>query len=34
MAKLVVLYKTPKSADTFDKYYFATHVPLAKRFPA
>jgi uncharacterized protein (TIGR02118 family) len=34
MAKLVVLYKTPKSADAFDKYYFATHVPLAKKFPA
>jgi len=33
MAKLVVLYKTPKSADAFDKYYFATHVPLAKKIP-
>ena len=33
MAKLVVLYKTPKSADAFDKYYFATHVPLAKKLP-
>ena|SRR5436305_345933 len=33
MAKLVVLYKTPKSADAFDRYYFATHVPLAKKLP-
>jgi uncharacterized protein (TIGR02118 family) len=33
MAKIVVLYKTPKSADAFDTYYFATHVPLAKKLP-
>ena len=33
MAQLVVLYKTPKSADAFDQYYFATHVPLAKKLP-
>jgi uncharacterized protein (TIGR02118 family) len=33
MARLVVLYKTPKSADAFDSYYFATHVPLAKKLP-
>src|SRR3954468_13172522 len=33
MAKLVVLYKTPKSTDAFDKYYYATHVPLAKKLP-
>ena len=33
MAKLVVLYKTPKNTDAFDKYYFATHVPLAKKIP-
>jgi uncharacterized protein (TIGR02118 family) len=33
MAQLVVLYKTPKSADAFDKYYYATHVPLAKKLP-
>jgi hypothetical protein len=31
-AKIVVL-KTPKSANAFDKYYFATHVPLAKKLP-
>lgn len=33
MAQLVVFYKTPKSADAFDRYYFATHVPLAKKLP-
>jgi uncharacterized protein (TIGR02118 family) len=33
MAQLVVLYKTPKNADAFDKYYYATHVPLAKKLP-
>jgi uncharacterized protein (TIGR02118 family) len=31
MTTLVVLYKTPKSADAFDGYYFATRVPLAKK---
>jgi len=33
MARLVVLYKTPKNTDAFDQYYFATHVPLAKKLP-
>jgi uncharacterized protein (TIGR02118 family) len=33
MAQLVVLYKTPKNTDAFDRYYFATHVPLAKKLP-
>ena len=33
MAQLVVLYKTPKNTDAFDKYYFETHVPLAKKLP-
>jgi uncharacterized protein (TIGR02118 family) len=33
MAQLVVLYKTPKNTDAFDKYYYATHVPLAKKLP-
>lgn len=32
MTTLVVLYKTPKSADAFDGYYFATRVPLAKKY--
>jgi uncharacterized protein (TIGR02118 family) len=33
MAQLVVLYKTPKNTDAFDRYYFATHVPLATSRP-
>ena len=31
MARLVVMYKTPKDPDAFDRYYFATHVPIAKK---
>lgn len=33
MAKLVVLYKTPKDAAAFDAYYKATHIPLAYKIP-
>jgi uncharacterized protein (TIGR02118 family) len=33
MAKLVVLYKSPKNAEAFDKHYASTHVPLAKKIP-
>jgi uncharacterized protein (TIGR02118 family) len=33
MARLVVMYKTPRNASAFDKYYFETHVPIAKRIP-
>ena len=33
MARLVVMYKTPKQAEAFDRYYFESHVPLAKRIP-
>ena len=33
MARLVVVYKTPKDASAFDRYYFNTHVPLAKKIP-
>jgi uncharacterized protein (TIGR02118 family) len=29
MARLVVLYKTPKDAAAFDQHYRATHIPLA-----
>jgi uncharacterized protein (TIGR02118 family) len=34
MACLVVMYKTPKDPGAFDKYYFETHVPIAKKSPA
>ena len=33
MARLVVMYKTPPDASAFDKYYFDTHVPIAKKIP-
>ena len=31
MARLMVLYRTPKDAAAFDKYYFETHVPIAQK---
>lgn len=33
MAKLLVLYKTPKDRAAFDSYYAATHIPIAKKVP-
>jgi uncharacterized protein (TIGR02118 family) len=33
MARLVVLYKTPTDGAAFDRYYFETHVPIAKKIP-
>ena len=33
MARLVVLYKSPNDAAAFDKHYFETHVPIAKKIP-
>ena len=33
MAMLVAVYKTPKSADAFERYYSSTHAPLAKKIP-
>lgn len=33
MARVVVMYKTPKDPAAFDQYYFATHVPIAQRIP-
>jgi uncharacterized protein (TIGR02118 family) len=33
MARLVVMYGIPKDAAAFDKYYFGTHVPIAKKIP-
>jgi len=31
MARLLVLYKTPKSAEAFDKHYKSVHIPFAKK---
>lgn len=33
MAKLVVLYKTPKDKSAFDDYYKSKHIPLAYKIP-
>jgi uncharacterized protein (TIGR02118 family) len=33
MAQVLVLYKTPKDSAAFEKYYAATHIPLAKKLP-
>ena len=33
MAQLLVIYKTPKDAAAFDRYYFETHIPIAKKIP-
>ena len=33
MAMLVAVYKTPKSVEAFNAYYFAKHVPIAKTLP-
>ena len=33
MARVVVMYKTPKDPIAFNKHYFETHVAIAKRIP-
>jgi uncharacterized protein (TIGR02118 family) len=33
MARVLVMYKTPKDTAAFDKYYFETHVPLTQKVP-
>jgi uncharacterized protein (TIGR02118 family) len=33
MAQLLVMYKTPKDAAAFDKYYAEKHIPIAKKIP-
>jgi len=33
MARMLVIYKTPKDPAAFDKHYFEVHVPLAKKLP-
>lgn len=33
MASVLVLYKTPADGAAFDRYYFETHVPIAKKIP-
>jgi uncharacterized protein (TIGR02118 family) len=33
MAKMTVIYKTPKDIESFERHYFDVHVPLAKQLP-
>jgi uncharacterized protein (TIGR02118 family) len=33
MAQLLVLYNPPPDPAAFDRHYFETHVPLAKKIP-
>jgi len=33
MAKLLAMYKRPADPAAFDRYYYGTHVPLAKKIP-
>lgn len=33
MAKMTVIYKTPKDIESFDRHYFEVHIPLAKQLP-
>ena len=33
MARMVVIYRTPKDLEAFDRHYFEIHVPLAKKIP-
>jgi uncharacterized protein (TIGR02118 family) len=33
MARMVVMYKTPKDTAAFDKHYFEKHIPIAKKIP-
>jgi uncharacterized protein (TIGR02118 family) len=33
MARLLVLYNQPADPAAFDRYYFHTHVPIAKKIP-
>jgi uncharacterized protein (TIGR02118 family) len=33
MARLLVMYKTPRDTAAFDKHYAEKHVPLAKKIP-
>ena len=33
MARMVVIYKTPKDPKAFDEHYYGVHIPLAKQLP-
>jgi uncharacterized protein (TIGR02118 family) len=33
MARMLVIYRTPKDPKVFDEHYLNVHVPMAKKFP-
>ena len=33
MAKMVVIYQKPDDVAAFERHYFETHIPMAKRLP-
>ena len=33
MARMLVVYKKPADVQAFEKHYFETHIPLAKKIP-
>ena len=33
MSRMVVIYRTPKDVEAFDRHYFEIHVPLANKLP-
>ena len=33
MAQLLVMYRTPKDPSAFNRYYFETHIPIARKMP-
>jgi uncharacterized protein (TIGR02118 family) len=33
MTRVLAIYSTPADKAAFDKYYFGTHVPLARKIP-
>lgn len=33
MARMVVIYPTPKDIEAFDRHYFDIHIPLARKIP-
>ncbi len=33
MARMLVIYKTPKDTVAFDKHYWDIHIPMAKQLP-
>ncbi len=33
MAKMTVIYQTPKDIESFEKHYSEIHIPLAKQLP-